>query len=140
LFNNTGISHIVDVRKELETVLKALESAVARNADAAEIGRIFYDDQVVVVSEGMKAATRGFSAWLPGLQEYLDDWGAGTRLNFKLVDPVLASESVASGFLDVTCQPGKPGAVVRYYRVLTSWRKGERGWRVAFEMISNGSM
>jgi ketosteroid isomerase-like protein len=129
-----------NIRNELESVLSALQSAVARNADAAEIGSIFYDEAVVVVSEGTVDAARGFAAFLPRLNAYLTEWGVGTRLTLTLVDPVLASGSVASGYLAVTCQPGRPGSEVERYRVLTSWRKGDRGWRVAFEMIASGSM
>jgi hypothetical protein len=37
---NQESGHMGDVRRELESVLSALQSAVARNADAAEIGSI----------------------------------------------------------------------------------------------------
>ncbi len=131
---------MTDVRHELRETLNAVEAAVARGADAAEICSLLYDGQAVIVGEGAPAATRGVAAFVPQLADLLEGWGGGTRLTFELVEPVLISESIATSFLDVKCYPGNQPATVQHYRVLSAWRPGARGWRVALEMFANGSL
>jgi hypothetical protein len=131
---------MTDVRHELRETLNAVEAAVARGADAAQICGLLYDGQAVIVGEGNPAATRGVAAFVPQLADLLDGWGGGTRLTFELVEPVLISESIATGFLDVKCYPGNQPATVQHYRVLSAWQHGARGWRVALEMFATGSL
>jgi ketosteroid isomerase-like protein len=121
-------------------MLRAVEDAVARGATADEVASLLYEEDAVVLAEGAPAATRGLKAFMPYLADVLQGWGGRPRIKYTLVEPVLAGEAVASCFVDVSCRPSRPDAAEERYRLIYSWRRGARGWRVVLEMFSVGSV
>jgi ketosteroid isomerase-like protein len=128
-----------DIRLDLEAVLRAFEASAARGAEFRELANLLYDDEVILVGE--EGAIRGLKAFLPKFETIVADWGgAGTQLQLSLKDPILTSDSLAVCFMQAMCRPAKPGAPVEQYRVLTAWKRSNRGWRLAMEMYTNGTL
>jgi ketosteroid isomerase-like protein len=129
-----------DVRQELGAMLRAVEQAVARGAGAEEVASLLYEEDAVVLSEGAPGAIRGLEAFKPHLAEVLKGWGGRPRIKFTPLEPILTGDTVATCFLNVSCRPSRPAAVEEHYRLVYSWRKGARGWRVVLEMFSAGTL
>ncbi len=127
------------VTNELKVFLKDLGEATAR-VDADEILSRFYDDDVLIVGEGSPGALRGAEAFRSVLSGYLAEWGAGVSMVFRLDKHVVASETVASAYVDATCQPARPDAETGRYRVHMVWQRGPKGWRIVQEMFAVGSL
>jgi ketosteroid isomerase-like protein len=130
----------MNVRQELESVIRVAVAALAGGGDAAEFADLFYADDAVVVGEGWPVATRGVPALVSKLDVMFKEWGGRPRMNLILLEPILTEESVATTLVDARVLPSTPGAAEERYRVLYAWKRGPRGWRVVLEMFAVGAL
>jgi ketosteroid isomerase-like protein len=126
---------MADFRQEVQAVLRAIEAALERGADANEITDLLYDEDVVVVGEGWPSAKRGRLAMIPELAALMKEWGSPPRLIFSLVEPVMHSSVIAITLVEV-----KVVASGERYRIVYGWKQTTRGWRAKLEMFQGGTV
>ena len=131
-----------EIVKEIWAVLADVEAFTAqgRLGETRAFAELMYDDDVLLVGEGDTAAVRGIHQAIARIVGAVDEWGERARLKFRLTEPVLASGSIFSAMMDAECHPERQGVQIIRYRLLTVWRRGPRGWRVAQEMYTSGSL
>lgn len=129
-----------ETKREIAEVLRGAADALRRGATAAEFAKMLYAPDVVVVGEGSPRAIRGVEAFLPHLTRLLEAWGPNADLTFRIADPVIAAESVATILVDVHVAPKGAMSGAEYYRVVYAWIRAAGGWRVAVEMYGSGSL
>lgn len=131
-----------DIVKEIQAVLTEVESFTAQGGmgQTRAFAELMYDDDVLLVGEGDTAMVRGIHEAIARVASAVSEWGEGSRLKFRLNEPVLSSGLLLSAMMDAECHPEKPGAEIIRYRVLAVWKRGPRGWRVAQEMFTSGSL
>jgi hypothetical protein len=133
------MSHIEQAKRDITELLRAAADALRQGASAAEFARLLYTPDVVVVGEGAPRAIRGIDAFLPDLTALLESWGPNADLTFRIVDPVIAAENVATTLVDVHVAPRGAMSGAENYRVVYAWVRTAGGWRVAVEMYALGS-
>ncbi len=128
-----------ETEQEIAEVLRGAADALLHGATAAEFASMLYAPDLIVVGEGWPRAIRGVQAFLPNLNALLQGWGPNADLTFRIVDPVIAGESMATTLVDVHVAPKGAMAAAEYYRVMYAWMRTTNGWRVAAEMYTSGS-
>lgn len=133
---------MIETTKEVRAVLDAVEAFTAqgRLEDVRAFAELMYEDDVLLIGEGDAAVTRGVDQLIPKIVSAVGEWGERARLKFRMAEPVVATESIFSTMLDAECHPEKPEAEIIRYRLLAVWRRGPRGWRIAQEMFTSGSL
>ena len=131
-----------EIAKEIQAVLAEVEAFTAqgRIGEVRTFAELMYADDVLLVGEGDMAAVRGIQQAIARIASAVGDWGERARLKFRLTEPAVTSESIFSAMIDAECQPERPGAEVIRYRLLAVWKRGPRGWRIAQEMFTSGSL
>ena len=131
-----------EIAKEIQAVLAEVEAFTAqgRIGEVRTFAELMYADDVLLVGEGDTAAVRGIQQAIARIASAVGDWGERARLKFRLTEPAVTSESIFSAMIDAECHPERPGAEVIRYRLLAVWKRGPRGWRIAQEMFTSGSL
>jgi ketosteroid isomerase-like protein len=125
-------------RIQVEQALRAVEQALARGDSATELAKLMYADNVVITGEGQEGSTRGMAGAIRDFQAWIDSVGPATAgCRFTIVDPVTASATTFSSFVQLHCA-AKPKD--QDYRVLYAWKKQPEGWRVVLEMYLSGKL
>ena len=127
-------------RAAVESVLRAVEAALARGDTAEKVTKMLYADDVVI-TEDEPGSMRGIAAATKGVQGFFDALGpgGGKGCKFNIIDPVVASSTTFSSFLFLSCKANPP--VLKDdldMRLTYTWKKLPQGWRVVLETVQAG--
>jgi hypothetical protein len=130
-------------RAEIEHALQAIERALARGESAAALSKMLYAENALLAGEGEDGSTRGMAATIKDYQAWIDSLGPGGTKGCKytIVDPVVASATTFSSFLQLHCKANPPVLLKdQDWRLIYVWKKQPEGWRVVLEMYASGKM
>jgi ketosteroid isomerase-like protein len=127
-------------RTQIENTLRSVEQALVRGDSATAISRMMYAENDMLTGEGQEGSTRGMTGTVKDFQEWLDSLGSAVKTcKFSIVDPVVASSTTFSSFVQLHCNANPPALTKdQDYRVIYVWRKQPEGWRVVLEMYLSG--
>jgi hypothetical protein len=130
-------------RTQIESALHAVEKLLARDASAEEIVGLLYADDALLTGEGAAGSFRGRAAVIEDVAEWKKGLGPGgsKTCKYAIVDPVVASKTVFSSFLLLTCKANPPVMPKdQTLRMLYTWTRLPQGWRVILEQYESGVM
>jgi hypothetical protein len=130
-------------RVEIARALQALEMALARGESATALSKMLYAEDDLLIGEGEDGSSRGMAATIKDYQEWIDSLGPGGTKGCKytIVDPVVASATTFSSFLQLHCKANPPVLPKdQDWRLMYVWKKQPEGWRVVLEMYVSGKM
>jgi ketosteroid isomerase-like protein len=127
-------------RAAVESVLRAVEAALARGDTAEKVTKMLYAEDIVI-TEDEPGSIRGLAAATQGVQGFIDSYGpgGGKGCKFTLVDPAVASSTTFTSYLSLSCKANPPVLKENMdLRLLYSWKKLPQGWRVVLETVQAG--
>jgi ketosteroid isomerase-like protein len=130
-------------RTQIEHTLQALERALVRGDGATALSKMLYAENNLIAGEGEDGSTRGMDATIKDYQAWIDSLGpGGTKgCNYTIVDPVVASATTFSSFLQLHCKANPPALPQdKDWRLMYVWKKQPEGWRVVLEMYVSGKL
>jgi ketosteroid isomerase-like protein len=130
-------------RIDIERALQAVEMALARGEGSTALSKMLYSQDDLIIGEGEGGGSRGMAATIKEFQEWIDSLGPGGTKGCKytIVDPVVASATTFSSFLQLHCKANPPVlSKDQDWRLMYVWRKQPEGWRVVLEMYISGKM
>ncbi len=130
-------------REQIEQALQAIEKALARGDSAAALSKMLYAENDLIAGAGEDGSTRGMAATIKDFQEWIDSLGPGGTKGCKytIVEPVVASATTFSSFLQLHCKANPPVLPKdQDWRLMYIWKKQPEGWRVVLEMYVPGKI
>ena len=129
-----------NIQRQIREVLDSVENAFRQGGGANQVLPMLYDEDVVVVREGDVSAVRGMPAFMQAAAAFLDELGPKPVFFFTLDTPILTCGDLAITLFNVEIRPDLADAEPTHLRIFAGWKKTERGWLIAREMVTGGSL
>ena len=123
---------------QIQQVFASTAVAIAAGADAATVAELLYDEDPLIVGDGMQASIRGRLACVALLTEVLGAWGPRPGVKYSISHPVVASENHATMLTQVDVTPAGSPFPTHVYRAMYAFVRGPQGWRVRLELYGVG--